>query len=84
MAGDQVIRIDLLQGRDNLPDVGVVERRNDMEATDNRMHLLKAGHGLRLSDLIDYTAMAAGGENDQTFALDGEVGAALVHRNRPE
>jgi len=64
MAGDQVIRIDVLQGRNDLLDVGVVERRNDMETTDNSMHLLEAGHGLRLPDRIDDAAMAAGGEND--------------------
>jgi hypothetical protein len=37
MAGDQVIRVDLLQGRDDLSDIVVVERRNDMEATDMRI-----------------------------------------------
>ena len=59
MAGDQVIRIDLLQGRDDLSNVVVVERRNDMEATDNGMHLLEAGRDLRLLDRIDDAAMAA-------------------------
>jgi hypothetical protein len=34
MAGNQVIRIDLLQGRDDLSHVVVVVRRNDMEAMD--------------------------------------------------
>jgi hypothetical protein len=33
---------------------------------------------LRLPDRIDDAAMAAGGENDQTLALDDEVGADLV------
>ena len=78
MAWDQVIRIDLLHGRKDLSDVVVVERRNDMEATDDGMHLLEAGRDLRLLDRIDDAAMAAGGENYQTLALDDEVGTDLV------
>lgn len=78
MAGDQVFRIDLLQSRDDLSDVGIVKRRNDMETTDNCVHLFHSGHGLRLSDGVDHTAMAARCENDQTLALDDEVGADLV------
>ena len=78
MTGDQIIRIDLLQDRDNLPNVGVVERRNDMETTDDGMHFLNAGRDLRLPNRINDAAMAAGGENNQILALDDEVGADLV------
>ena len=78
MAGDQVIRIDLLHGRKDLSDVVVVERRNDMEATDDGMHLLEAGRDLRLPDRVNDPAMAAGGENYETLSLDDEVGADLV------
>jgi len=78
MAWDQVIRIDLLQSRDDQSDVGVVERRNDMEATNNCVHLLDARHGLRLPNCVDDAAMAAGGENYQTLALDDKVGTDLV------
>ena len=42
------IRIDLLQNRDDPADVGVVERRNDMEAADDGVHLLDTRDGLRL------------------------------------
>jgi hypothetical protein len=76
MAGNQVIRIDLLQGRDDLSNVVVVERWNDMEATDNGMHLLETGYDLRLPDRVDDAAMAARRQNDQTLALDDEVGAS--------
>ena len=78
MAWDQVIRIDLLHGRKDLSDVVVVERRNDMEATDDGMHLLEAGRDLRLPDRVNDPAMAAGGENYETLSLDDEVGADLV------
>src|SRR5450830_568343 len=78
MAWDQVIRIDLLHGRKDMSDVVVVERRNDMEATDDGMHLLEAGRDLRLPDRVNDPAMAAGGENYETLALDDEVGADLV------
>ena len=78
MTGNQVIRIDLLQRRDDLSDVVVVERRNDMKAADDGMHLLEAGRDLRLPDRIDNAAMATGGEDYQTFALDDEVGGDLV------
>ena len=44
----------------------------------NRVHLLDARHGLRLPNCVDDTAMAAGGENYQTLALDGKVGADFV------
>jgi hypothetical protein len=77
MAGDQVFRIDLVQSRDDLSDVGVIERRNDMEAANNGMHLLDARHGLGLPNRVDDAAMAAGGENYQTLALDDKVGTDL-------
>jgi hypothetical protein len=35
VTGNQVIRIDLLQGRKYLSDVVIVERRNDVETADD-------------------------------------------------
>src|SRR5512133_2330206 len=42
----QIIDIDLLERRDDLPDVIVAQRRHDVEAADERMHLLDARSGL--------------------------------------
>jgi hypothetical protein len=44
----QIIRIDLLEGCDDLPNVLVGQWRHDVESTDNRMHLLDAGSCLCL------------------------------------
>ncbi len=78
MAGDQVFRIDLFQSRDDLSDVGVIERRNDMEAANHGMDLPDARHGLGLPDRVDDAAMASGGENYQTLTLDDKVGTDFV------
>src|SRR3974390_1217831 len=78
MSKHQVIRIDLLEVREHHSNVGVVEWRNYMESTDNGVYFLHPRRGLRLPDRIDDAAMAARGENDQTLALDDEVGADLV------
>src|SRR5215472_2504951 len=56
MARYQIIRIDLLKSRDDLPDVLVGQRRHHVEAANDRMDLLDAGSGLCLSDRIDDAA----------------------------
>src|SRR5262249_56049717 len=75
MARYQIIRIDLLKSRDDLPDVLVGQRRHDVEAANDRMDLLDAGSGLCLSDCIDDAAMTAGCQHDQSLASDDEVGS---------
>jgi hypothetical protein len=78
MARDQMIRIDLLKSRDDLPDVLVAQRRHDVEAANDRMDFLDAGSGLCLSDCIDDAAMTAGCQHDQSLASDDEVRSDLV------
>jgi len=39
MPGNEIVGIDLLERRDDLPDVVVVQRRNDMKAADNSVHV---------------------------------------------
>src|SRR5215813_1265894 len=78
MARYQIIRIDLLKSRDDLPDVLVGQRRHDVEAANDRMDLLDAGSGLCLSDCIDDAAMTAGCQHDQSLASDDEVRSDLV------
>src|ERR1700722_818388 len=78
MPRDQIIWVDLLQAGDDLVDVSVVQRWNDMEAADDGVHLLDSGRGLRLPDRVDDAAMAAGSQNDQPFAFHDEIGADLV------
>src|SRR5215813_2036296 len=48
----EVVGIDLLECRDHLPEVVVVQRRNEMEAADHRVYLLHAGCGLGLVLMI--------------------------------
>ena len=48
MARYQIIRIDLLEGCDDFMNVIVGQWRHDVEATNDRMHLLDARSGLRL------------------------------------
>src|SRR5262245_35911020 len=78
MARYQIIRVDLLKSRDDLPDVLVGQRRHDVEAANDRMDLLNAGSGLRLSDCIDDAAMTAGCQHDQSLTSDDEVRSDLV------
>src|ERR1700677_2148553 len=78
MAGYQIVRIDFLQRGDDPADVGVVERRNDVETADDGMNLLHPGDRLRLPDGIDNAAVAAGRQHDKALALDEEIGADLV------
>ena len=49
-----------------------------MEAADHRVHLLHAGCGLGLSDGVDDSAVAARGHDDQSLALEHEVGPDLM------
>ncbi len=83
MARYQIIRIDLLKSRDDLPDVLVGQRRHDVEAANDRMDLLDAGSGLCLSDCIDDAAMTAGCQHDQSLASDDEVRSDLVLKMLP-
>jgi hypothetical protein len=53
VAGDQIVGIDLLQGRDDLSDVVVIQRGNDMEAPDNGVDVLDARDDLRLPDRVE-------------------------------
>src|SRR5215468_2909945 len=78
MAGYQIVRIDLLEGGDDLPNVLVGQRRHDVETTNNSMHLLDAGSGLCLFDRIDDATVTAGGQHDQSLAFDNEVRTNLV------
>src|SRR5262245_16267431 len=78
MAGYQIIGIDLLEGRDDLPNVLVGQWRHDVETTNNSMHLLDAGSGLCLFDRIDDATMTAGGQHDQSFAFDNKVRTDLM------
>src|SRR5262245_43576346 len=78
MAGYQIIRIDVLEGCDDLPNVLVGQWRHDVESTDNRMHLLDARSGLCLFDRIDDTTVTAGCQNDQPLAFDNEVRTDLM------
>src|SRR5262249_28444270 len=78
MAGYQIVRIDLLEGCDDLPNVLVGQWRHDVESTDNRMHLLDARSGLCLFDRIDDTTVTAGCQNDQPLAFDNEVRTDLM------
>src|SRR5256886_13621386 len=78
MARYQIIRIDLLKSRDDLPDILVGQRRHDVEAANDRMDLLDTGSGLCLSDCIDDAAMTAGCQHDQSLAPDDAVRSDLV------
>ena len=78
MPRNQIIGIDVLEGSDDLLDVLISQRRHNMEAADYRMHFLDAGRDLRLPDRIDYTAMTAGGQHDETLVFDGEVRSDLM------
>src|SRR5258707_10736612 len=69
----EVVGIDLLECRNHLPKVVVVQRRNEMEAADHPVYLLHAGCGLGLSDPIDYFPGAARGYDDQSLALEHEA-----------
>src|SRR6516162_2698417 len=73
MARYQVTRIDLLQVRDYLSRIIVVQWWNDVKTADNRMDLLEPRRSLRLPNRIDDAAMAAGGKNYQAPAFDDEV-----------
>src|SRR5262245_7676412 len=80
MAGYQIIGIDLLEGRDDLPNVLVGQWRHDVESTDNSMHLLDAGSCLCLLDRNDDATMTAGGQHDQSLAFDNEVRTDLMFK----
>ena len=68
-----------------LPDLGddllevVCRRRPEMEAADDRVHLLYAGHLLRLPHRIDDADVTAGADHDEPLAADVEAGRVLVH-----
>src|SRR5262245_37395560 len=74
----EVVRIDLLECRDHLPEVVVVQRWNEMEAADHRVYVLYAGCGLGLSARVDDSAVAARGHDDQSLVLEHEVGPDLM------
>ena len=78
MAGYQIIRIDLLEGCDDLPNVLVGQRRHDVETTNNSMHLLDAGSGLCLFDRIDDATVTAGCQHNQSLTFDNEVRTDLM------
>ena len=79
----QIIRIDFLEGRDDLPNVVVGQWRHDVETADDRMDLLDAGSGLCLPDCIDDAAVTAGCQHDQSLASDDEVRSDLVLKMLP-
>ena len=78
MTWNQIIRIHVFEGRNDLPNVLVGQRWHDVKAADDRMNFLDAGGGLRLFDCIDDATVTAGGDYDQTFAFDHEVRCDLV------
>jgi hypothetical protein len=78
MAGDQIVGIDLLERRDDLPNVVVVQWWHDVEAADERMDPLDAGSRLCLLDRIDDAAVTAGCQHDQSLAFDDEVRGDLM------
>lgn len=78
MAGDQIVGIDLLERRDDLPNVVVVQWWHDVEAADERMDPLGAGSHLCLLDRIDDAAVTAGCQHDQSLAFDDEVRGDLM------
>src|SRR5262249_33278009 len=65
MRRDQDIWIDFLECFNCLADVVVAERRHDMEAPDDGVHLVDAGYFLSLLDGVNHAAMAARCQNDQ-------------------
>jgi hypothetical protein len=67
MARYQIIRIDLLESRNDLPNVVVGQGGHDVKAADNRMYFPDAGSGLRLLDCIDDATVTAGSHYDKTF-----------------
>src|SRR5262245_47651054 len=78
MAGYQIIRVDLLEGCDDLPNVLVGQWRHDVESADHRMHFLDAGSGLCLIDCINNAAVTAGCQHHQSLAFDYAVSADLM------
>jgi hypothetical protein len=59
MSQDQIGGINVLERRNDLVNVIVVERWYDMEAANHRVHLRNPGSGLRLPYGVDDPAMAA-------------------------
>src|SRR5713226_6013319 len=78
MARNQIVRINILEGRDHLPNVLVGQWRYDVEAADDRVHFLDTGSGLRLLDCVDDAAVTAGSKYDQTLVFDYEVRSDLM------
>jgi len=66
MTWNQIVRIHVFEGRNDLPNVLVRQRWHDVKAADDRMYFLDAGGGLRLFDCIDDATVTAGGDYDQT------------------
>src|SRR5262245_30908441 len=71
------VRVELLDLADYLLEV-VGRCRTKMEAADDRMHLLDAGHFLRLPRRVHDPDMAAGADNHQPAVLHVETGGVLV------
>ena len=78
MTWNQIIRIHVFEGRNDLPNVIVGQRWQDVKAADDRVYFLDAGGGLRLFDCIDDATVTVGGDYHQTFAFDHEVRSDLV------
>src|SRR5262245_20378654 len=78
MGRHEIVRIDLLEGCDDLPEVIIRQRRNEMEAADHCVNLLYARCGLSLLDSIDDATMAAGRKNHQSLASQQEIGPDLM------
>lgn len=70
MRRDQDIGINVLERFNCLADVVVAEGRNDMEAADDCVHLVDAGHFLGPPYGVDHAAMAARGQDDETLTFD--------------
>jgi len=78
MSQDQIVGINLLQCRNDLMNVIVVERWHDMEAADHRVHLRNPRSGLRLPYGVDDSAMAARGQHHESLVFQQEIRRNLV------
>ena len=70
------VRIELLHLGDDLLEV-VGLRRAQMESADDGVHLLDAGHLLRLPHRVDDPDMTAGTDDDQALASQVEAGGVI-------
>ena len=75
---DEPVGVHLAESRDGLAAIVVAERRHDMEAADDGVHLVDAGDRLSLLHRVDDAAVAARGQHDEPLALHHVCGRDLV------